>query len=594
MGGATPEISAHAQFLFEQLFENSPDAILVTNPDGRITRANTQVELIFGYSRDELVGQLIEILIPERFRQIHPAHRNSYNAQPRPMGTGLELFGRRKDGSEFPVDIMISPVQTAAGRLVLSVIRDISEKKQAEDALRRSERQLRSLFEVSPDAIVVTNRKGKIGEVNAQVEKFFGYERSELLGQPIEILIPERFHTTHPRHREEYATQPRVRAMGAGLELYGRRKDGSEFPVDIMLGPVEAAEDRVVLSVIRDLTQKKEAEEALRRSEQQKSYLEEELVTTRQFEEIVGESPGLKRVLKQVEDVATTDATVLILGETGTGKELIARAVHELSSRRDHAFVKLNCSAIPSGLLESELFGHEKGAFTGAIAQKIGRLELAHQGTFFLDEVGDLPLELQPKILRALQEKEFERVGGTRTIPVNVRLVAATNRDLAKMVSAGQFRIDLYYRLRVFPVTIPPLRERRDDIPLLVRYFLNSHSKRMGRRIETIPTETMRALVKWHWPGNVRELSNFIERSVILSPGRVLRAPLAELEAAEELAESADSNLEAAEREHILRVLRECKGMIGGAHGAAERLGLKRTTLNSKLKKLAIKRRDYI
>jgi transcriptional regulator with GAF, ATPase, and Fis domain len=240
------------------------------------------------------------------------------------------------------------------------------------------------------------------------------------------------------------------------------------------------------------------------------------------------------------------------------------------------------------------LFGHEKGAFTGAIAQKIGRLELAHQGTFFLDEVGDLPLELQPKILRALQEKEFERVGGTRTIPVNVRLVAATNRDLAKMVNEGHFRSDLYYRLRVFPVTVPPLRERRDDIPLLVQYFLSSHSKRMGRHIETIPTETMQKLVKWRWPGNVRELENFIERSVILTQGSVLRAPLAELEAVEQPAESTASNLEAAEREHILRVLRECKGMIGGDNGAAERLGLKRTTLNSKMKKLGIMRRDYI
>ena len=450
------------------------------------------------------------------------------------------------------------------------------------------------LFEFSPDAIVVSDHEGKISEVNAQVEKFFGYSRSELLGKPIEILIPERFRQTHPGQRIDYSNQPRVRPMGAGLELYGRRKDGSEFPVDIMLGPVEAAEGRVVLSVIRDLSQKKKDEEALRRSEQQKTYLEEELEISHQFDEIVGESSGLKRVLKQVEDVAATDATVLILGETGTGKELIARAIHRLSPRRDRGFIKLNCSAIPSGLLESELFGHEKGAFTGAITQKIGRLELAHQGTFFLDEVGDLPPELQPKILRAMQEKEFERVGGTRTIPVNVRLVAATNRDLTKMVNAGQFRSDLYYRLRVFPVTIPPLRERRDDIPLLVRYFLSSHSKRMGRHIETIPAETMRALVKWRWPGNVRELENFIERSVILSPGASLRAPLAELEMVEESAGSADANLEATEREHILRVLRKCKGMIGGTNGAAERLGLKRTTLNSKMKKLGIHRRDYI
>jgi PAS domain S-box-containing protein len=596
--GETPDKTwpTDSNTLFEKLFEASPDAVFVTDQTGLILRANPQAEGMFGYSYRELVGQPVELVIPERFHAVHPKHRSSYSLEPRvrAMGAGLELFGRRKDGTEIPVDIMLSPLEMPGGQLTVAVIRDVSQKKLAEQALQRSEQQFRSLFEFSPDAIVVTNREGKITEVNTQAENVFGYLRSELLGQPIEILIPERFRATHPGHRANYAAHSRVRTMGAGLDLYGLRKDGTEFPVDIMLGPAEGPEGQIVLSVIRDLSEKREAEEALRRSEQAKSYLEEELVTTQQFEEIVGECSGLKRVLKQVQDVAGTDATVLILGETGTGKELIARAIHRLSPRRDNAFVRLNCAAIPSGLLESELFGHEKGAFTGAIAQKIGRLELAHQGTFFLDEVGDLPAELQPKILRALQEKEFERVGGSRTIPVNVRLVAATNRDLATMVGTGQFRSDLYYRLRVFPVTIPPLRERRDDIPLLVRYFLASHSKRMGRHIETIPDETMETLVRWHWPGNVRELENFIERSVILSPGAVLHAPLAELEQIEASSGSADANLEAAEREHILRVLRECKGMISGPNGAAERLGLKRTTLNSKIKKLGIHRRDYI
>ncbi len=301
-----------------------------------------------------------------------------------------------------------------------------------------------------------------------------------------------------------------------------------------------------------------------------------------------------KQVLKQVETVAPQDATVLILGETGTGKELIARAIHRLSRRSDKPFIKLNCAAIPSGLLESELFGHERGAFTGAIAQKIGRLELANQGTLFLDEVGDIPLELQPKLLRALQEKEFERLGSTRTISVNIRLIAATNRELEKMVADKLFRSDLYYRLKVFPVMIPPLRQRRDDIPLLVRYFVDVHARRMDKKIESIPPEVMVALTRWDWPGNVRELENFIERAVILTSGTVLRAPLGELEVVPEAANEPTANLHDTEREHILRVLREAKGMISGSDGAAERLGLKRTTLNSKIKKLGIKRSDYI
>jgi formate hydrogenlyase transcriptional activator len=714
--------AAESHSLFEKLFEFSPDAIVVSDSDGRITNLNAQAQRTFGYNREEIVGRPVETLIPERFRRTHPDHRRAYELQPsiRPMGVGLDLFGLRKDGTEFPVDIMLSPVETPNGKIVVSVVRDISERKktedalrqmeerfhllvenardyaifmmdtsghvvswnpgaerlkgyraeeiigrpyscfftpedierkipedslrsadsqgkfesegwrlrkdgsrfwanavissirdkqgkligfakitrdfterkQAEDAVQRSEQQLRALFEFSPDAIIASDKDGKIIQVNTRVESTFRYNRTELLGQSIDVLIPERFRNSHPDHRKEYSHNTRVRQMGIGLELYGRRKNGGEFPVDIMLGPVETAEGRIVLSVIRDLSEKRDAEEALRRSEREKQYLEEELETESRFDEIVGESIGLKRVLKNVETVAETDVTVLVLGETGTGKEVIARAIHRLSPRSKRTLVKLNCAAIPAGLLESELFGHERGAFTGAVDRKIGRLELAHEGTLFLDEIGDLPLELQPKILRALQEKEFERLGSTRTIPVNVRLVAATNRDLAKMVADKEFRSDLYYRLRVFPIMLPPLRERREDIPLLVNYFVDKHARRLYRKIQTVPPDAMRALIRWDWPGNIRELENFIERAVILTKGPVLRAPLSELEVSEDKYAD-DPSLDAKEREHIIHVLRETKGKISGPKGAAARLGLIRTTLNSKMKKLGIERGDY-
>ena len=328
----------------------------------------------------------------------------------------------------------------------------------------------------------------------------------------------------------------------------------------------------------------------------EKAYLEDEVRAQHDFGDIIGESPALRAVLQKVAIVAPADSTVLVCGETGTGKELIARAVHDMSPRKGRTFVKLNCAAIPTGLLESELFGHEKGAFTGAITQKLGRFELAHGGTLFLDEVGDIPLELQPKLLRVLQEQEFERLGSTRTLKVNVRVVAATNRDLAQMVAENRFRSDLYYRLNVFPITLPPLRERADDVPRLVRHFTHRFARRMGRRIESIPTEVMDALLRYPWPGNIRELQNVIERAVILSTGPRLIVSLADLKIAATPtstppdATSAPVTLVDAEREHIVSALTATNWVVGGPNGAAARLGMKRSTLQKKMLKLGITR----
>jgi formate hydrogenlyase transcriptional activator len=324
---------------------------------------------------------------------------------------------------------------------------------------------------------------------------------------------------------------------------------------------------------------------------QEKLYLEDEIRSEMNFEEIVGKSAALRRVLQQVETVAPTDATVLISGETGTGKELIARAIHQLSPRRPNAFVKLNCAAIPTGLLESELFGHERGAFTGAIAQRIGRFELANRGTVFLDEIGEIPLELQPKLLRVLQDREFERLGSTRTLRTDARLIAATNRDLAALVDAQQFRADLFYRVNVFPVHVPPLRERPEDIPLLVRHFAQQFARRLHKTIETIPSDTMQGLIRYPWPGNIRELQNIIERAVIVSPGPVLQVPLTDLNPRAAPAHPMPQDtLEDAERKHILAVLKETKWVLGGANGAAVRLGMKRSTLQFRMRKLGITR----
>jgi len=755
-----------AQNTIERLFEFSPDAILVTSADGVIRAANPRAEELFGYPGRELIGKHIEMLVPARFRASHPRHRENYAAHPRTrqMGAAMNLFGLRKDSSEFPVDIMLKPMQTESGQAVMTFIRDVTEQRVAQEAVHQNDLRLRSILEsISEYAIYLLDRDGHVITWNPGGQRIKGYAPDEVLG-----LHFSRFFTQEDIARGHPADLLRQAVSKGRVEEEGWRvrKDGSRFWANVIITAIHDSTGAVsgFAKVTRDVTEQKQAQESViaelsslllanvdirkmlgafsasiqqtvphdaatlglydeaadklriqflassaesgasqgevlldpdaspagqafrtrrpvilnkidrwpfapesvkhltamgmqsglwvpllhrertlgtitvasrnenaftqqdaemlarvasqvamavnnalafkqiaelrDRLDQERHYLEEEINLEHRFDDIVGESTGLRNVLRQIETVAPTDATVLIQGETGTGKELLARAVHRLSPRSERTFIKLNCAAIPAGLMESELFGHEKGAFTGAIARKIGRLELAHDGTLFLDEVGELPLDLQPKLLRALQEREIERVGGTRPIPVNVRLIAATNRDLAKMVAEKQFRSDLFYRLKVFPVFAPPLRDRAADIPVLVRHFVSRHARRMGKTIEIIPDEAMEALVAWKWPGNIRELENFLERAVILTRGTALHVPLAELEDMEEEEEGAaavsNPTLHAAEREHILRALREAKGIIGGPGGAAERLGLKRTTLNSKMKKLGIERADYM
>ncbi len=392
-----------------------------------------------------------------------------------------------------------------------------------------------------------------------------------------------------------------VRSVCSVPLIAGNRVWGTLNPSSVIehaFGPSEAEYLQQVANQIAAALQNahayREIESLKERLAQEKRYLEYEIRSANRSDDIVGNSPTLKRVLDYAAIVADTDSTVLITGETGTGKELIARVIHSMSRRSDSNFIKVNCAAIPTGLLESELFGHEKGAFTGAVSQKLGRLELADKGTLLLDEVGDIPLELQPKLLRVLQDQEFERLGGTKTIHVDVRLIAATNRDLVRAVEEKEFRGDLFYRLHVFPLHLPALRDRRDDIPMLVRHFVKRSAFRLHKQIDVIPEEALNTMMNWRWPGNIRELENFIERSVILSEGNRLTPPLGELREETRQASDSDDSLRGKEREHIIEILRQTHGALSGPAGAAARLGLKRTTLQYKMQRLGISRTDYL
>lgn len=607
-------------------------AIFILDPDGRVASWNAGAERIKGYRAEEIIGQHFSCFyVEEDIERGKPAQElEAAAAQGRFEDEGWRV---RKDGVRFWANVMITPLRDEGGGLrgFAKVTRDLTEHRHAEGSL---------LHEITNVLVSNLDIRRLLSAISASIRQLMPHDYAslalydeksgELRLQPLDdpytrellpsgMLLPVEgtpagwaFTNRKPLVRDlletdDFVPEVRRRLTGLGLKSacwlpliagdrvlgtlsVGVRREHAFTDRNVYL--LKEVANQIAIAIdnaltFRNITELKD------RLEEEKRYLEEELRTAYNFEEIIGESPGLKRVLKQAETVAPTNATVLILGETGTGKELVARAIHNMSARRERTFVKLNCAAIPTGLLESELFGHEKGAFTGAIAQKVGRAELAHQGTLFLDEVGDIPLELQPKLLRVLQEKEFERLGGTRTVSVDVRLIAATNRDLGQMVADQRFRRDLYYRLNVFPVVLPPLRERPEDIPTLARYFVQKYAPRMNKRIQTIPAETMEAFTRWCWPGNIRELENFIERAVILSQGPILQAPLGELKAPREEAKPArETTLESAEREHIIRMLREAGGVIGGPHGAAARLGIKRTTLNGMMRRLGISRKD--
>jgi PAS domain S-box-containing protein len=512
---------------------------------------------------------------------------------------------------------------------------DITERKLAQEALRSSEEEYRlfvsqsseGIFREEMDAPVSINLSedelvhhilfdSYLGECNDAMARMYGLQSGkELVGKRLtEMVVPD-----DPNNIE--LTREYIRSGFRVLERESHEVDVHGNPkifLNSMIGTVENGMLVRTWGIQRDITEKVRLEEARRKAEEslrqnvaqlqqvteelrlateklaeEKLYLEETIDTELGFGEIIGRSGAMKEVLEKVAKVAPSDATVLLLGETGTGKELVARALHRLSKRQGNSFIKLNCAAIPSGLLESELFGHEKGAFTGAVARKVGRLELADKGTLFLDEIGEIPLSLQPKLLRVLQDQEFERLGGTQTLKVNFRLLAATNRDLLQSLRVREFRSDLYYRLNVFPILIPPLRERREDIRPLIEHFVRKFAARMKKSIISIPSKTMEMLVRWEWPGNIRELENFVERSVILTPGPVLQAPLSELQTDENGDGAGKDNLRAQDRARILRALRECRGKLGGPEGAAARLGLKRTTLQSKLDNLGIKPGEY-
>jgi len=589
------------------IVDTIPGLVAIMSARGELELGNHRLLEYFGRTLDELKHW-------DTSDAVHPDDLpEAVAAWTRSVETGtpyaFEHRLRRADGAYRWFQSRGHPLRDMEGRVIrwYILLTDVDDRKQVEEALRKSEERWRSVFDNSAIGVALTDQGGRFLATNSAFQKMLGYSEEEIRA----LTFPE---LTHENHRE--ANWKLVAELFEGkrsqfqIEKQYRRRDGKLIWVrnNVSLVPGTKSMPRFIMALSEDITERKQTEERLQRTQAEVERLRDQLRDENQvlreqidqvfmFEDIVGSSPVLQAVLASITKVAPTDSTVLISGETGTGKELIARAVHKRSRRAGQAFISVNCAAIPASLIASELFGHEKGAFTGAVAQRRGRFELAHSGTIFLDEIGEVPTETQVALLRVLQERQFERVGGSRGIPTDVRVIAATNRDLAAAVAAGTFRSDLYYRLNVFPIQVPPLRARREDIPLLVEYFVRKCAEQMGKRIRGIERRTLELCQRYDWPGNIRELQNIIERAVILCSGDTLAIDetwiptqsLLEPRTSRALVQAVQDR----EKEMIEAALSESKGRVAGAMGAAARLGIPASTLESKIKQFKIEKRRF-
>ncbi len=628
----------------EMALNQSVYPVIWVKEDGRIVKFNQSLIEKTGYTSDELetlvLFDLDESLTKKSWKNIWEKTREEHAGFADSQLT-------TKAGKILPVEMNFTLVKSTQPPLCCIFINDISQRKElalklkeanfllerivderaegskmtynalkaheeAIEQLSKLQRSTRLILDSVGEGIYGLDINGHTTFVNPAARRMVGYELEELVGKLNHDII----HHTHPDGSHYEGKDCPIYAAFKDGEIHEVcdevfwRKDGTSFPVEYVSTPIKDSEGNLAGAVVvfKDITRRKEDEKALLKAnedlakaleevsilknqlEQENQYLQQEIKVTHNFTEIISESKKFKTVLRQIEQVAPTDASVLILGESGTGKELIARAVHNLSNRQNRPLVKVNCAALPANLIESELFGHERGAFTGALTKKTGRFELADGGTIFLDEVGEMPLELQPKLLRVLQEGEFERLGNARTTKVNVRVIAATNRDLQKEVDNGNFREDLFYRLNVFPLHVPPLRDRAEDIPLLVRHFLMKYGKKFGKTVDTVSQKVMYDLIKYPWPGNVRELENVIERALIISPGKQLNIGNSLPRLSGPAGKKRIETLEENERNHILKALEFTNWRISGDKGAARLLDIKRTTLEARMKKLGIER----